>query len=169
MTKSALTAKLGNPALRVCWRALWASLTMAAAWLAVPAIALAASLTVITDQALIVKMDAPASTLILGNPAIADISTEDGQLLVVTGKTAGITNLIALDDAGAEILNLVLTVKDPAYHYVTLHKGINRQSYSCTPDCAPVLRTGDSATSFDTYAAQIDTKTNLASSSGSGK
>lgn len=169
MTKSALTAKPGNPALRVCRRALWASLTMAAVWLAVPAIVLAASLTVITDQALVVKIDAPASTLILGNPAIADISTKDGQLLVVTGKTVGITNLIALDDTGAEILNLVLTVKDPARYYVALHKGINRQSYSCTPDCAPVLRTGDSAASFDTHATQIDTKTNLASGGDSGE
>ena len=39
----------------------------------------------------------PGAEVIIGNPSIADVTIQGGNLLVVTGKTFGVTNIIALD------------------------------------------------------------------------
>ena len=49
------------------------------------------------DQSQLVRLPRPAAEIIIGNPAIADVNVQNGNLLVVTGKTFGITNLIVLD------------------------------------------------------------------------
>src|SRR6476619_4030808 len=49
------------------------------------------------DQSQLVKLPRPAAEIIIGNPAIADVNVQNSNLLVVTGKTCGITNLIVLD------------------------------------------------------------------------
>ena len=49
------------------------------------------------DQSQLVRMPRHVSELIIGNPTIADVSLQGGKLLVVTGKTFGVTNIIALD------------------------------------------------------------------------
>src|SRR5688572_12451594 len=49
------------------------------------------------DQSQLLRLPRPAAEIIIGNPAIADISVQSGNLLVITGKTFGITNIIALD------------------------------------------------------------------------
>ena len=58
-------------------------------------------LAVTLDQATVVKLPAGASTLIVGNPMIADVTMlKTGAAMVVTGKGYGQTNLIALNFAG---------------------------------------------------------------------
>ena len=47
------------------------------------------------DQSHLLRLPRPAAEIIIGNPAIADISVQFGNLLVITGKTFGITNIIA--------------------------------------------------------------------------
>jgi Flp pilus assembly secretin CpaC len=37
-----------------------------------------------------------AAEVIIGNPTIADVSVQGGNLLVVTGKSFGVTNIISL-------------------------------------------------------------------------
>jgi Flp pilus assembly secretin CpaC len=49
------------------------------------------------DQSQLVKLPRPAAEIIIGNPSIADVTVQNGNLLVVTGKTFGITNMIVLD------------------------------------------------------------------------
>ena len=63
--------------------------------------ALAAELIDVTiDFAKVLKLDRPAATIVIGNPGIADASVEDEQTVVLTGKAAGTTNLIVLDEQG---------------------------------------------------------------------
>ena len=49
------------------------------------------------DQSQLIRLPRPVAEIIIGNPAIADITVQANNLLVVTGKTFGITNVIALD------------------------------------------------------------------------
>ena len=63
------------------------------------------------DQSQLVKLSRPAAEIIIGNPSIADVSVQNGSLLVVTGKTFGITNMIILDAQRNVILDQRILVK----------------------------------------------------------
>jgi len=95
------------------------------------------------DQAKLLRLARPAHDIIVGNPSIADVAIQGKQLLVVTGKSFGVTNLIVLDDAGAVILNRKMIVKGDDRKFVNLLKGRSRQSYNCTPQCQAALIAGD--------------------------
>ena len=69
----------------------------AAAMLAVAPARAAEDLIVKYDQSQLVRLPKAAAEVIVGNPSIADVAVQSGNLLVVTGKTFGITNIIALD------------------------------------------------------------------------
>src|SRR5215210_5103515 len=55
---------------------------------------------VLLDQAKIVKLAPGAQTIIVGNPGIADVTVQKNGVLIVTGKSYGVTNVIALDAEG---------------------------------------------------------------------
>jgi hypothetical protein len=95
------------------------------------------------DYARLIKMPAGAQTLVIGNPLIADVTMlKNNQLLVITGKSFGSTNLIVLDQAGAEVGESFIRVV-PANDYVTVQRGPHRESYSCNPDCLPAVSMTD--------------------------
>ena len=115
------------------------------------------------DQATVLRLAKPASTIILGNPLIADASVQDSRTLVLTGRSFGITNIIVLDTEGAEVLNTQLSVSAGASgsHQVTLHRATSRMSLSCTPECEQAPMVGDDADLFDRLTTQITTRNAL--------
>jgi hypothetical protein len=95
------------------------------------------------DYARVIKLPEGAQTLVIGNPLIADVTTlKNNQLMVVTGKSFGSTNLIVLDRAGAEVGESVIRVV-PANEYLTVQRGPHRESYSCNPECLPAISMTD--------------------------
>jgi Flp pilus assembly secretin CpaC len=127
------------------------------------AIAVAAEgpIDVTIDFAKVLKLDAPAQTIIIGNPGIADASVDDEKTLVLTGKTAGTTNLIVLDKDGKEILNTTLRVASDIRQLTTIFYGQDRQTFSCAPVCERVVSVGDEKQHFDDASAQIQTRQDL--------
>ena len=113
-------------------------------------IASADDLIVKYDQSQLLRLPRPAAEIIIGNPAIADISVQSGNLLVITGKTFGITNIIALDADRNVIQDQRVLVKRDEVKVVNLHRGAQRQSYNCTPQCNPSITVGDEQAYFDT-------------------
>lgn len=107
------------------------------------------------DFAEVVKLDRPAATIVIGNTGIADAAVEDETTLVVTGKAAGTTNLIVLDEEGKEIENAVLRVSSNVRHLTTVFYGSQRQTFSCAPTCEQVILVGDAADVFKTATEQI--------------
>jgi hypothetical protein len=95
------------------------------------------------DQSQLVKLSRPAAEIIVGNPSIADVTVQSGNLLVVTGKTFGITNMIILDAQRNVILDQRILVKRDEQKVVNLNRGTLRQSYNCTPQCNPSIVVGD--------------------------
>jgi Pilus formation protein N terminal region len=114
----------------------------------------AADLTVILDQAQLLRLPERATTVVIGNPLIADVALQPGGQMVVTGKGYGVTNIIALDRAGAVLMERSIEVRGPREHVVVLYRGIERESYSCTPKCERLIMLGDSGVYFDTVIAQ---------------
>lgn len=123
---------------------------------------------VAVDEASIVKLDAPASDVIIGNPSFAAVTVHSGDTLVITGKTYGQTNIIVLDARGREILNDYLTVVGTR-RTVTVNKGGARFSYLCAPVCRTAPQIGDNQAYFDGTLKQVEAKNGLAEgSAGSG-
>ena len=103
-----------------------------------PAAALAASLGVPLDQSAFITLRAPAHNVIIGNPAIADVSVADQRHLIVTGKSAGVTNLVVTDLRGRPIFDRQIVVGAEPGDRVALISGGQVVSYACAPSCQQV-------------------------------
>jgi Flp pilus assembly secretin CpaC len=114
------------------------------------------------DFAKIMKFNRQAATLVIGNPGIADATVEDEKTVILTGKTAGSTNLIVLDENGDEVANLVVRVSSDVRQLTTVFYGRKRQTFSCTPTCEQVISVGDNPEDFDIAKTQIENRTQFA-------
>ncbi len=131
----------------------------------------AADLTLIDvtiDEARLIRLDGDAAQIIVGNPAIADVTAQHARLLVVTGKSYGATNLIALDGEGREIFVASMAVRDGDVRQVTLYKGTVRQSLHCAPDCQRTLSIGDDKGQFEQLAESVTKKFGVVNSAIGG-
>ena len=124
--------------------------------------AIAEPVMVLMDQAMIMPVTRPASTVIIGNPAIADATILDNQTLVITGHSYGTTNLLVLDATGQRIANELVTVIAPGRGSVTIHRHASRQTYSCSPICAPAIALGDNTDEFSAIDSQVRARRGLA-------
>jgi hypothetical protein len=122
------------------------------------------SVEVALDQAQIMRLPAGVATIVIGNPLIADGSLQAGNLLIVTGKGYGTTNLMALDRGGRVLMDKDITVTGPRNgDLITVYKGVERESYSCAPECGPRVTTlGDGAAYFANTLAQTNTRSGAA-------
>jgi hypothetical protein len=119
-------------------------------------------LTVVLDQAQIMKLPDRVGTIVIGNPLIADVSLQPGGMMVVTGKGYGATNIIALDRSGATLMNTTVQVVGPRDNVVVVYRGVERESYSCAPKCERRITLGDAPTYFDTTLNQAGTRSGAA-------
>jgi len=124
------------------------------------------ALNVALDQATLMKLPDKVSTIVVGNPLIADVAVQSGGLVVVTGKGFGTTNLILLDRAGALLMERSIVVRGPTGPTVRIYRGVNRETYSCTPDCERRITLGDSVDYFAATIGQSDARNGAASNSG---
>jgi Flp pilus assembly secretin CpaC len=122
------------------------------------------------DQSQLLRLPRPVAEIIIGNPSIADVTVQGGNLLVVTGKTFGVTNIIALDSEKNIIQDQRVMVERDEHNVVNLHKGVNRQTFSCTPNCSPMVTIGDEPEFFNRVlnANQMKNKAAEASSNDGG-
>jgi Flp pilus assembly secretin CpaC len=134
---------------------------------ALPAASAAEAINVILDQARIAKLPEHASTIVVGNPLIADVSIQAGGTMVVTGKGYGITNLIALDRTGKVLGEQLVRVSSPADN-VVIYRGIARESYSCAPDCERRITLGDSPEYFESTINQTGNRNSRAQTGQTG-
>jgi Flp pilus assembly secretin CpaC len=124
---------------------------------------------VVLNQAKVMHISRPADIVIIGNPAIADATIQDNQTLIITGHSFGTTNLIVLDSSGQPIASGMLTVKPGDDQVVTVYRRALRQTFSCTPDCSPVVAVGDTADAFNGVAAQIQQQNSISSGAAQPK
>jgi Flp pilus assembly secretin CpaC len=110
------------------------------------------------------RLPTGVATIVIGNPLIADGSLQAGNLLVVTGKGHGTTNLMALDRSGRVLMDKSITVTGPRNgDLVTVYKGVERESYSCSPRCSPRVTTlGDAPVYFGNALGQTTARSGAA-------
>src|SRR3954454_22625156 len=140
--------------LRIAVRAYSLLRSLTIAILLVPASAFAAPvptggpIAVNMDQAKLIRLPERATSIVIGNPLVADITLQPGGVIIVTGKSYGATNFIAMDRNGEGLLERLVLVESAADPIVTVYRGIERESYSCMPICQPRITLGDSERFF---------------------
>jgi hypothetical protein len=123
-------------------------------------------LNITLDQAKVAQLPVGATTLVVGNPAIADVTMLKGGLaMVVTGKGYGETNLIALDAQGNIIDEKKIDV-EPTRSVLVVQRGSDRVSYWCNPSCMPTVQLGDESKAFTEASGQIGARDALAQRAG---
>lgn len=143
-------------------------LVVAGAALAAPQSASLESVVVLVDHAKVVRLPEKARTVIVGNPAIADVAVQRNGVMVVTGKSFGVTNLIALDATGSLLAESLVRVSAASDSVLTVQRGMDRESYSCTPECQPSAQLGDAQKYFGDAGAQATSRNALAVGGGAG-
>ena len=102
-----------------------------------------APVSVNVNMARVLRISAPAATVIVGNPGIADVTIQDPQTLILTGKSYGQTNLIVLDSNGEPVADTLIEVVQMQAGVMTVYQGLDRTTLSCAPTCQPVVMMGD--------------------------
>ena len=102
-----------------------------------------APVSVKVNMARILRISAPANTVIIGNPRVADVTIQDPQTLVLTGKSYGQTNMIVLDAQGNPIADTLIEVVQAQADLVTVYMGNARTTLACAPVCQPTIMLGD--------------------------
>lgn len=90
------------------------------------------------DHASLIRLPPSTATIVLGNPRIADITTQQNGTYVVTGLSYGSTNLIAQNDRGEVLVTIILRVVpnfDPSQ--MTVQRGMTTELLNCLPRCMP--------------------------------
>jgi hypothetical protein len=123
------------------------------------------TMTVNVDQAQVLKLPERVATIVIGNPLIADAALQSGGILVITGKSYGSTNLLALDRGGRVVMDKTVQVLGASgAELVVVYKGIERESYNCAPDCERRITLGDSPAYFNATLGESGARTGQAQS-----
>jgi len=120
------------------------------------------SIIVTVDRAKVFRISRAASTIIVGNPAIVDVTIEDEKTLVLTGRSFGVTNLIILDLEGNPVIDQTVIVRGHETNTVRIYRRSSRETMACAPVCEPTLTIGDNSASFAFATQQIIAKNALA-------
>lgn len=125
------------------WSKLGALAVVIALAAPLPAFAQSDSVSVMVNMARILRINSPAATVVVGNPGVADVTIQDPETLILTGRSYGRTNLIIMDAQGNPIVDTFVQVIQPENDLVTVYQGAARTSLSCEPVCQPVIMLGD--------------------------
>jgi hypothetical protein len=118
-------------------------------------------LVLLTDQTQLLTLPRPPGTIVVGNPTFADVTVQ-GQLVFLHGRAFGTTNIIIMDEAGAQMVDYEVTVQMGGSNNLAMYKAGQRYSYVCAPNCEGTLQVGDVTAFAGLLAGEIAIKTNLA-------
>ena len=100
---------------------------------------------VMQDQAKMVSLTGEAATIVVGNPTIADVTTQ-GTTVFLHGRSFGTTNVIVLDAEGNQLAQLDVTVSRGGSSGVNIFRAGAKYSYGCAPLCEATPEPGDHGT-----------------------
>ena len=113
-------------------------------------IAQAQSLNVEIDRSARVALRGSAASVIVGNPAIADVTVVDANTLFVTGKGYGVTEVVAVDGLGRTIYQGEVIVTGGSTGSVRVWRGARATELACAASCSASIRNDAAATTAAT-------------------
>jgi Flp pilus assembly secretin CpaC len=99
-------------------------------------------LSVGAGQATRLALSAPVRDIVVGDPDVADVSIVNERTLVILGKKAGATTLMAFDARGQALADRQVMVSDIPDQAVIVQRGATASAYACGERCAPLTSPG---------------------------
>jgi hypothetical protein len=100
------------------------------------------ALSVELDGARILKLDSPASDVVIGNPNVADVTVQTPNRLVIIGRAPGITRLIVMSDGVITMdTQVVVAARDASAQVSVLApdgKNVTETIFACGDRCTVV-------------------------------
>jgi Flp pilus assembly secretin CpaC len=131
-------------------------------------------------EARVVKLAKPATSVVVGDPTVADVTLDTPDTIIVFGKTPGETNLLVLSGNQELLLDWPVVVSPVSARHVSVLNAVSPEAptevlYACgTERCARVLSPTDvefrasasSTTSSDTDASKSASSSESSYSAG---
>ena len=95
------------------------------------------NLVVSVDHSVRLTMDGQASSVVVGNPQVADVAVIDTHTVFVSGRSVGLTDLVVLDPLGRTIFARDISVTRPGVGVVSVYRGAEMSELACSPSCSP--------------------------------
>ncbi len=112
---------------------------MAATAIAAPAVA-APQTSVAIDHTARINLRGTAASVIVGNPAIADVTVVDERTLFLSGRGYGVTEVTVLDPLGRTIWSGEVVVTAPTQGAVSIYRGSQVTEMACAQACSATAR-----------------------------
>lgn len=115
---------------------------------AVPSLA-AESFSVPIDQSAVLTLPNGAQSVMIGNPAIADVNMLDTRTAVVLGRGFGVTNMLVIDGRGRTLLNRQIVVSSANTGHISIIRGGASgqrpaiSNYACASRCEQASASGE--------------------------
>ncbi|WP_333590584.1 pilus assembly protein N-terminal domain-containing protein [Brevundimonas sp.] len=115
-------------------------LALAVTAVATTATAQSAPLNVEIDRSARIALRGAAASVIVGNPAIADVTVVDANTLYIVGKGYGVTEVVAVDAIGRPLFQNQVVVTGGSTGAVRMWRGGQMTEMACGGSCAPSIR-----------------------------
>lgn len=142
---------------------------LVAAFLAATMSAQAEQIWLTMDQVRPYRLEAAAQSIIVGNPAIADVTVQDNKNILLFGKAPGLTNMYIFDENGEPSGNLIIRVRSHGPDMLTYYRGSARRTYNCTSNCEATITVGDDSSTFSEVTSQVQNKSKAAEGASSAE
>lgn len=120
------------------------------------------------DHSKIFTLARTPTTVVVGNPSIADVTLE-GNNLYLHARAFGETNVLVLDENGSQIASYDVTVETGGDNGVYVFKAGASYSYVCAPDCQTTLHVGDQKDFYAEIVKQQEKRNSIALGQKSGE
>ena len=104
------------------------------------ALAQSRPLNIEVDRSTRVQLRAPAGSVIVANPKIADVTVVDANTLFITGKGYGVTEIVAVDALGRPLFQSQVVVSAGSAGSVRVWRGAQATEMACGSSCSPSVR-----------------------------
>jgi len=95
-----------------------------------------APLSVSAGAAARLTLAAPVRDIVVGDPSVADVSLVNERTLVIMGKKAGATTVMAFDARGRALADRDVVVSDVPAQAVVVYRGAKASTYACGERCS---------------------------------
>lgn len=112
---------------------------LVAAAVSTPAMA-APQTSVAIDHTTRINLRSAAASVIVGNPAVADVTVVDERTLFLSGRGYGVTEVVVLDPLGRTIWTGEVVVTAPTEGAVTIYRGAQATEMACAAACSTSAR-----------------------------
>ena len=130
-----------------------ALLTLAVLGSAPAALAQNRGLSVEVNHITRLNLNGAAASVIVGNPAIADVTVVDAHTLYVSGRASGVTEIAVLDGLGRTIYQGQVVVNDASSGQVRVWRGVAVTNMACGTTCSAISSDGTAAPAIPSMPA----------------